>query len=249
MWRAQMPKRGLAGVASSAVRRRPLGGELDQRRAVGDPCRGGCRLGVAGAGLERERAPVPGAGTISSAPKRNAISPRAAEAAQAGRGQDDARRPRRRRACEPGVDVAAELDDVQVGPQREKLRAAAQAGGADPGARRAASASDRRSPTKASAGSSRPGTPTSARLVGHVAREVLRRVDAEIGLAVEQRRLDRADEPRLVAGVAPSTLATRTSSAPPSARATARPGRARGRSSRVAILTGACGRGGASRAR
>ena len=55
------------------------------------------------------------------------------------------------------------------------------------------------SPTKASAGSSRAGTPAISSPSGRPVGQVLRGVDAEVDLAVEQRALDLAHEARLVA--------------------------------------------------
>ena len=62
--------------------------------------------------------------------------------------------------------------------------------------------SEEPAPIQTSAGSSRSGTAAIARPSGIVGRQVLGRVDADLGLARQQRRLDPADEPGLVAQLA-----------------------------------------------
>ena len=103
--------------------------------------------------------------------------------------------------AQPGVDVAVQLLDAQVRPRGEQLGAAAQAGGADPGAlghvvERGAGAD--------------PGVGRvlarrhrgDRQALGHLGRQVLGRVDADLGLAAQQRPLDPAHEARLVARLA-----------------------------------------------
>ena len=91
--------------------------------------------------------------------------------------------------------------DPQVGPGGEELGAAAQAGGADPGAL-GTSSSEAPAPIQASAGVLARGHRADRQPVGQLGRKILGRVHADLGLAREQRPLDPAHETGLVAGLA-----------------------------------------------
>ncbi len=125
----------------------------------------------------------------------------AAEPAQAGGGEDDRVELALGELAQAGVDVAVQLLDPQVGARRQQLGAAAQAGGADPRAlgrvvERAAGADPDvgRVLARRHRGDLQP--------LRHLARQVLGRVDADLGLAGQQRPLDPAHEARLVARLA-----------------------------------------------
>ena len=102
---------------------------------------------------------------------------------------------------EPGVDVAAELDDLEVGAEREELGAAADARGPDAGA--LGDLGDRVAGADPDVGGVLARRDADeAEALGQLAGQVLGAVDGEVDLAVEQRPLDLADEARLVVGVA-----------------------------------------------
>ena len=220
-----------------APSRGALCGELDERGAVGDPGRGGRRrLGVA-ARAWSARQPCPGAGIISSAPKRKRSRPRG----RAWRG-------RRRRGRSPSYSPAASLPRrvstlprssaiSRSGAEREQLRTPAQARGADPGAlgelgERAGGADEGvgrdprgrgRRPARARRQSRPAGPSPSARRGRPRRREAPARPRGRTAPCRRRLALE---------------FATATSSAPPSAAATASPGPAPARWTRVAILTG-----------
>lgn len=108
-----------------------LGGQLDQRLPIGEAGRGGGgRTGVI-AGLERERALSRRRGQRPQAEAEAGLAA-AAEPLEAGRGEDEPVDLAAFALAQPRVDVAAELDDVEVGADGEQLRAAADARGSDP---------------------------------------------------------------------------------------------------------------------
>ena len=145
----------------------------------------------------------------------------APEPAQPGGGQHEPVEVAVREPPQAGVDVAAQLDQLEVGPQRQQLGAAAQARGPDAGAlgdllERAAA------PTKASRGSSRAGTPAISSPSGSSVGRSLAECTARSTSPVQQRLLDLAHEARLVAAGEPASRSSPevligTSSAPPSA--------------------------------
>ncbi len=163
-WRAQMPS-GVSHDASSAVRRGPLGGELDQRVAVRDRGRCRCRLGIARSRLDRERA-LPRCRNHLVRPEAKRDLALAAKPHQAGRCKDDPVELALFELAKARVDVAAQ-SPPRRGPgraarsceRRRRLAVPIRA----PSARSSRFAA---APTKASAGSSRAGTPTRARSSG-----------------------------------------------------------------------------------
>jgi hypothetical protein len=99
--------------------------------------------------------------------------------------------------AEHGVDVAPQLDDVEIGADGEKLRAAADARGSDP--RSLGNLGDRLARPDPDVGRVRTRRDAGEReAVGQFARQVLGAVDGEVDVAVEKRPLDLADESRLV---------------------------------------------------
>ena len=197
---AQTPTGRVAARARAPATRRA------RRSARAAPSRSvSRRRGLGGVGSSPARAssasaPWPGAGVISSRPKRKAISSSRPSRRRPAAARTIPSSSPSRELAQPGVDVAAQLDDLEVGAQR---RAAASGGAGSrsrPGRPRGPRRASRPSPTQASAGSSRAGTPTSASPSGSSPGRSLARVDAEVDLAVEQRPLDLADEARLVAG-------------------------------------------------
>ncbi len=177
-----------------------LGGQLAQRRRVADRRGGRARRLVAGARLQRERALSRGRDHQLGRDREGDLA-LAAEPAQPGGGEHDRVELALGELAQAGVDVAVQLLHPQVGAGGEQLGAAAQAGGADPGAlghvvERGAGADPgvARVLARRHGGDRKP--------LGHLARQVLGRVDADLGLARQQRPLDAAHEARLVARLA-----------------------------------------------
>ena len=149
-------------------------------------------------GPARAIMPCPGAGTNTLAVERAARLAAAVEPVEPGGGEHEHVHLAGGELAQPRVDVAAQLDHLEVGPHGEQLGAAAQR--ARPHAR--ALAHVRRAPARRPArrsGSARRGAATIAVPVGQLARHVLGRVHGEVDLAGQQRRLERADPARLVA--------------------------------------------------
>jgi hypothetical protein len=121
----------------------------------------------------------------------------AAEPFETGRGEDEPVDLAVVALAEPRVDVAAQLDDVEVGADREQLRAAADARGSDP--RPLGNLGDRLARPDPDVGRVRTRRDAGEReAVGKLPRQVLGAVDGEIDVVFEKRPLDLADEARLV---------------------------------------------------
>ena len=195
-----------------------LGGQLAQRALVADPLPPLRGPRSSSARTWRTSAPWPAAGVIVSAGIAKADLVLAPEPAQAGGGEDDRVELALGELAQPGVDVAVQLLDPRSGraasswARRRRLAVPTRAPSGT-------SSSEAPAPIQASAGSSRAGTAAIASPSGISRRQVLGRVDADLGLAVEQRPLDPAHEAGLVAA-APRREETSTSSAPPSSSAT-----------------------------
>jgi hypothetical protein len=100
-------------------------------------------------------------------------------------------------APEPGVDVAPDLDGPQIGPDGGDLRRAPRAPGADPGSRRKLE-KGRWRPRDQHVTGVRPGEERcQAEPRGRQCRKVLRRMDGEVGAAIEERLLELLHEDTL----------------------------------------------------
>jgi hypothetical protein len=174
-----------------------LGAQLDERFAIGQIGRssGGGRTGVI-AGLERERA-LPGRRGQRPQAEAEAGLAAAAEPLETGRGEDDPVDLAVGALPQPRIDVASQLDDVEVGTDGEQLRAAADARGSDP--RPFGNLGDRPARPDPDVGGVRTRRDAGEReALGQLTRQVLGAVDGEVDVTVEKRPLDLADEPRLV---------------------------------------------------
>ena len=131
----------------------------------------------------------------------------AAEAVEAGGGQHQRVALAFAQLAQAGVDVAAQLDEAEVGAQGEELGAAARAGGADEGAggqgvQRLLARTD---VGVAGVGARRDGGESEARI--ERGGQVLERVDGEVDAAFGERLFDLLDEDSLaIAGGAGAGL-------------------------------------------
>lgn len=174
----------------------PLGGQLDQRIAVGEAGRCARRGSVAGAALEGERS-LPGSGHELVEAEGEGDLTLASESAQPGGSEDDPVELAVGQAAQPRVDVAPELDQLEVGSERQELRAPAQARRSH--ACSAGNLGQRRAPPEPGVSgilAHRHADDLEAR--GQLTGNVLGAVDGELDLAGEQRPLDLADESGLV---------------------------------------------------
>ncbi len=173
---------------------RALGRQRARGRGVGERRDGRARRRVAGPDRDRERALARGRDHLVERPGRLGA---AAEALQPGEGQHDRVVVAGGEPAEPRVDVAPELEDLEVAPQRPELRGAAQRARPDPGA-----VGEVREPGRAAQRVPRVG-PRRHRGDDDPVRElrgdVLGRVHGEVDVAAEQRRVDLAHPALLVA--------------------------------------------------
>ena len=179
---------------------RPLRCQLDQRPLVADRRRRLDRVTVPDSGLQHQR-PLPRGRCHHLGRDRERGLPVAAQAPQPGGGEDNRLEIVLGQPAQPGVDVAVQLPDLEVRPRGEELCPSAQARGPDPGAlghrvQRGAG------PDPDVGGVLAHGDGGNRQALRHRRRQVLGRVDADLGLTRQQRRLDPADEPGLVAQLA-----------------------------------------------
>src|SRR4029453_15455452 len=177
-----------AGPAK-APEERPLGPQGDPRWAVGEGAEQAEGAGVVLAGLDGqgalprgrdERLRVEGDGRLSGQ----------AEAGQAGRGQDDRGQLAAVDAADPAVDVAADRDQLQVGPEPVQQRDPAWAAGADPGPGPKVVQAGQAGPAdEAVAGGGAPGHGGQDKGGDLGGGQVLGRVDGQVGPPVQHRLL------------------------------------------------------------
>ena len=122
-----------------------------------------------------------------------------AQAAQAGIGQQDRIGLARRQLRQPGVDIAAQHLDVQVGAAVERLRLAPQAGGAQLRAQRQVFQLLRAAAQEGVARVLALGHGGDAEALGQQRRHVLHRVDRAVDAALDERLLDLLGEEALAA--------------------------------------------------
>ena len=186
---AEQPASSAASRARSAVTAARVCGVVERASGREPVAR------VVGAALDRQRA-LAGGGEHLERVERPRWPRRAGRAGRARRGPGRRRRRRRRATLpEPGVDVAADGDDLEAEPEGARAGRPGAASRCRPGSRPAARrGSARRGPRARRAGPRAAGTAASAMPSAGRGRQVLERVHGEVDVAVEQRVAQRADE-------------------------------------------------------